>query len=128
MVFFFIKFWVWNSHCMSFWNQKLIIYWVLCKCTKVNCFALDLVIESCHGVDSLMLIFLLICLFYHFLKELNPNWGYISIRERFEKAKNLKIDVTYYWCNYGLKLIKSVHPMAIGEHEVSKRGATTTYK
>jgi hypothetical protein len=59
---------------------------------------------------------------------LNPNWGYISICEKVQKVKNLKIDVTYYWCNYGLKLIKSVHPMAIGEHEVSKRGATTTYK
>ncbi len=105
----------------------MIIYWVVCKYWKFNCFALDLVIGSCHGVDGLMFFFVEF-FFVSFFKESNPNWGYISICEGVDKVKNLKIDVTYYWCNYELKLIKSVHPMAIGEHEVSKRGATTTYK
>jgi hypothetical protein len=54
-----------------------------------------LVIESCHGVDGLM-FFLVDFFILSLFKELNPNWGYISICEKVQKVKNLKIDVTYY--------------------------------
>jgi hypothetical protein len=71
-----------------------------------------LVIESCHGVDGLMFFIFVDLFILSLFKELNPNWGYISICEGVEKVKNLKIDVTYYCCDYGLKLIKSenFHP------------------